>query len=98
MLSHTEPDIVECKVKRVLRRPAVNKATGCNEVPAELFKSLKEDAIKICIHCVSKSIRPISGYRTGKGQSSSQFPRRVIPKNMPTIGQPYSSPMLLRYA
>ena len=96
VVSHSEPDILECKVKRVLRRPAVNKATGCNEIPAELFKSLKEDAIKICIHHVSKSRRHSSGYRTGKGQSASQFPRRVVPKNMLTIGQLYSSPVLLR--
>ena len=45
---------------------------------------------------VSKSGRPSSGQRTGKGQSSSQFPRRVVPKNVLIIGQLHSFPMLVR--
>ena len=47
VVSHPEPDILECKVKWALRSTAVNKASGCNEIPAELFKSLKDDAIKV---------------------------------------------------
>ena len=46
------------------------------------------------IHYVSKPERPSSSHRTGKGQSSSEFPRRVVPKNVLTIG--HSSPMLVR--
>ena len=48
------------------------------------------------IHYVSKSGRPSSGHRTGKGQSSSQSPRRVVPKNVLTIGWLQSSPLLVR--
>ena len=51
---------------------------------------------KCHIQHVSKSGRPSSGRRTGKGQSSSQFPRRVILKNVLTIGQLHSFPMLVR--
>ena len=40
--SHPEPDIRECEVKWALRSTAVNKTSGCNEIPAELFKSLKD--------------------------------------------------------
>ena len=47
VISHAEPDILECKVKWALRSTAVNKASGCDEIPAELFKSLKEDATKV---------------------------------------------------
>ena len=47
VVSHPEPDIMECKVKRALRNTAVNKTSGCDEIPTELFKSLKEDAIKV---------------------------------------------------
>ena len=50
---------------------------------------------RFCIHYVSKSGRPSSGHRTGKCQSSSQFPRRVVPKNVLTIGQFHSSPLLV---
>ena len=87
VVSHPEPDILENEVKWALRSTAVNKASGCNEILAELFKSLKDDAIKCCIHYVSKSGRRSSGHRTGKSQSSSQFPRRVVPKNVLTIGE-----------
>ena len=47
VVSHPEPDILECKVKWTLRSTAVNKASGCNEIPAELFKSLKDDATEV---------------------------------------------------
>ena len=40
VVSHPEPDILECEVKWALRSIAVNKANGCDEIPAELFKSL----------------------------------------------------------
>ena len=51
---------------------------------------------KFCSHYVNKSGRPNSGYRTGKGQSSSQFPRRVKPKNVLIIRQLHSYLMLGR--
>ena len=47
VVSHPEPDILENEVKWALRSTAVNKASGCNEILAELFKSLKDDAIKV---------------------------------------------------
>ena len=49
---------------------------------------------RFCIHYVSKSGRHSRGHRTGKGQSSSQVPRRVVPKNVLTIRQSHSFPML----
>ena len=51
---------------------------------------------RCCIQDVSKSGRPSSVHRTGKGQSSSQFPRRILLKNVITIRQLHSSPMLVR--
>ena len=47
VVSHPESDILECEVKWALRSTAVNKGSGYNEIAAELFKSLKEDAIKV---------------------------------------------------
>ena len=47
MVSHPEPGILECEIKWALRSSAVNKGSGYNEIAAELFKSLKEDAIKV---------------------------------------------------
>ena len=51
---------------------------------------------RFCIHYVSKSGRTSSGHRTDIGQSSSQFPRRVVPKNVLTIEQLHSSLMIVR--
>ena len=48
-----------------------------------------------CFQYVSKSGRLSSSHRTGKGQFSSQFPRRVVLKNVPTTGRLYSSLMLI---
>ena len=55
VIHHPETDILECEVKWALRSTAVNKATGCDEIPAELFKSLKEDAIKV-LHLLCQHI------------------------------------------
>ena len=75
---------------------AVSKANGCNEIPAELFKSLKDDATKV-LHSLCQQIwKSHQCHKTGKGQSSLQSSRRVVPKNMLTIRQLHSSPMLVR--
>ena len=46
MVCHPKPDILEWEVKWALRSTAVNKASGCDEIP-ELFKTLKDNAIKV---------------------------------------------------
>ena len=96
VVSHPEPDILDSKVKWDLRSIAVNKASGCNEILAELFKSLKEDAIKV-LHFLCQQIWKTQQWpQDGQGQSSSQFPRRLVLKNVLTLGQLHSSPMLIR--
>ena len=55
MVSHPEPDILESKVKWVLGSTAVNKASGCDGIPVELFKTLKDDAIKV-LHSICQQI------------------------------------------
>ena len=52
--------------------------------------------LRCYIQYVRKSGRPNSGHRTGKGQSLSQFPRRVVLKNVITIIQLYSSSILVK--
>ena len=72
VVSHPEPDILESKIRLALGSAATNKASGYNGIPGELFKTLKDDAIRCCIQYVSKSGRPSSGLRIGKGQFSFQ--------------------------
>ena len=55
LVCHPEPDILECKVKWASRSTAINKCSGCDEIPAEIFKSLKEDAIKV-LHSLCQQI------------------------------------------
>ena len=47
MVSHLEPDILECGVKWALGSVTTNKASGGDGIPAELFKILKDDAVKV---------------------------------------------------
>ena len=56
MVSHPEPDILESEVKWTLGSTAVNKASGCNGIPVELFKILKDDAIKV-LHSICQQIQ-----------------------------------------
>ena len=48
MITHIEPDILECKVKWVLEWFTMNKANGGDGIPVELFQILKDDGVKIC--------------------------------------------------
>ena len=47
MITHLEPDILECEVKWDLGSITINKASGGDEIPVELFKILKDDAVKV---------------------------------------------------
>ena len=47
MITHLEPDILECKVKWTLGSITTNKASGCDGIPVELFQILKDDAVKV---------------------------------------------------
>ena len=47
VIAHLEPDILECKVKWALGNITMNKASGGDGIPAELFQILKEDAVKV---------------------------------------------------
>ena len=47
VIIHLEPDILECKVKWALRSITMNKASGGDGIPLELFQILKDDAVKV---------------------------------------------------
>ena len=55
VVTHPEPDILECEVKWTLRSTAVNKANEGNVIPAELFNILKDDTIKV-LHSIYQQI------------------------------------------
>ena len=55
MITHLEPDILECEVKWTLGSITTNKASGGDEIPVELFQILKDDAVKV-VHSMCQQI------------------------------------------
>ena len=55
MITHLEPDILECKVKWTLGSITMNKASGGDGIPVELFQILKDDAVKV-LHSICQQI------------------------------------------
>jgi len=47
VITHLEPDILECEVKWALGSITTNRASGGDRIPAELFQILKDDAVKV---------------------------------------------------
>ena len=55
VITHLEPDILECEVKWALGRIATNKASGSDGIPVELFQILKDDAVKV-LHSICQQM------------------------------------------
>ena len=55
MITHLDPDILGCEIKWALRSITMNKASGGDVIPVELFQILKEDAVKV-LHSICKQI------------------------------------------
>ena len=55
MITHLEPDILECKVKWALGSITMSKSSGGDGIPVELFQVLKDDAVKV-LHSVCQQI------------------------------------------
>ena len=47
VITHLDPDILECEVKWALENITTNKANGCDEITVDLFQILKDDAVKV---------------------------------------------------
>ena len=47
VINHLDPDILECEVKWASGSITMNKASGCDRIPVELFQILKDDAVKV---------------------------------------------------
>ena len=55
VITHLEPDILECEVKWTLGNIATNKASGGDRIPVELFQMLKDDTVKV-LHSICQQI------------------------------------------
>ena len=95
-ITHLEPEILECEVKWALGSISINKTSGDDRIPVELFQILKDDAVKV-LHSIYQQIWKLSGdHRTGKGQFSFQLQRKAMPKNAQTTAQLHSSHTLVK--
>ena len=91
VITHLEPDILKCEVKWALESITMNKASGCDGIPVELFQILKDGAVKV-LHSICQ--------RIWKTQQWPQDWKRsvfiAIPKNAQTTTQLHSSHMLVK--
>ena len=75
VITHLEPDILDCEVKWALESITTNKVSGGDGIPVELFRILKDDAVKV-LHSICQQI--------GKTQQWPQDSKRsvfiIIPK------------------
>ena len=55
VITHLEPDMLECEVKWALGSITMNRASGCDGIPVELFQILKDDAVKV-LHAIGQQI------------------------------------------
>ena len=92
MITHLEPDILECEVKWPFGNIIMNKASGGDGILDELFQILKDDATQYA----SKFGKLSSGHRTGKSQLSFQSQSKAMPKNAQTKAQLHLSHKLVK--
>ena len=91
VITHLEPDILECKVKQALGSITMNKASGGDEFPVDLFQILKNDAVKQ-LHSICQQIWKTQKWpQDGKSSVSFQSQRKEMPKNVQTTTQVHSS-------
>ena len=96
VITHLKPDILECEVKWALGSITMNKASGGDGIPAELFNILKYGTVKV-LHSIYQQI-----WKTQQWPQDWQrsvfipIPNKAMPKNAQTTAQLYSSHMLVK--
>ena len=96
VITDLEPDILECEVKWALESITMNKASGGDGIPVELFQILKDDAVKVP-HLICQQIWKTQQWpRDWKRSVSFQFQRKAMTKNSQTIAQLHSSHTLVK--
>ena len=82
VITHLEPDILECEVKWALRSMTTNKASGDDGIPTELFQILKDDAVKV-LHSICQQIWKTQQWPQGwKKLVFISIPKKRLPKNV----------------
>ena len=96
MITHLEPDILECEVKWALESITKNKASGGDGIPAELFQILKDDAVKVLHSICQQTWKAQQWPQDWKRSVFIPIPRKAMPKDVQTTTQLHSSHTLAK--
>ena len=90
VITHLEPDILECEVKWALGSITTNKASGADGIPVELFQILKDDAVRV-LHSICQQILKTQQWpQEWKRSVFIPIPKKAMPKNAQTTAQMHS--------
>ena len=95
VITHLEPDILECEVKWALESITVNKASGGDGIPVELSQILKYDAVSV-VHSICQQIWKTQHWPQDWKRSVFILKVKVMPKNARTTAQLHSSHTLVK--
>jgi len=96
MITHLEPDILECEVKWALGSITTNKTSGSDGIPAEQFQIQKDDAVKVPNSTYQQIWKTLQWPQDWKKSVFIPIPRKAMPKNVQTTIQLHSSHMLAK--
>ena len=94
MITHLEPDILECEVTWALESITMNKASGGDGIPAELYQILKDDSVQV-LHSICQQIWKTRQWPKDWKRFSFQSQRRATPKNVQTTTKLHSFHLLV---
>ena len=90
VITHLAPEILECKVKWALGSITMNKATGGDGIPVELFQIPKDDAVRVLNSICQQFWKTQQWPQEWKNQFSFQSQRKAMPKTVQTTTQLHS--------
>ena len=96
VIIHLESDILECKVKRALRSITMNKASGGDGMPVELFQILKDDAVKVLQSIFQQIWKTQQWPQDWKRSVFISIPRKTMPKSAQIMTQLHLSHILVK--
>ena len=91
MIIHLEPDNLEGEIKWALGSIAINKASGGEGIPNELFQIIKDDAVKVLHSICQQNWKTQQWPQDWKRSVFIPVPKKAMPKNVQTTAQLHSS-------
>ena len=96
VITHLEPDILECELNWALGGITTNKASGDDRIPVELFQILKDDTVKVLYSICQQIWKTQQWPQDWKSWFSFQSQRREMPRNVQTTTKLHSFHMLIK--